>query len=137
MTGISHGTTALSVDSSGVTVISGDYGTLTIHPNGDYDYTLTTNDPHHTSQGTGVDGQTDAFTYTVTDAFGNTNTSTITIAIKDDVPTAVNDTATVTEGQSVSGNVALLGDSSTHVGARHARRRWRGRDRSHQQQCVG
>src|SRR5262249_37434192 len=41
---------------------------------------------------------TDAFTYTVTDSLGNTNTSTITIAIKDDVPTANADSGTVTEG---------------------------------------
>jgi VCBS repeat-containing protein len=80
------GATSSAVGGSAVTV-NGTYGVLQIDQSGNYTYTLTTNDPHHSSQGTGIDGQTDAFTYTVTDAFGNTNTSTLTISIIDDVPT--------------------------------------------------
>src|SRR5258708_2367972 len=51
------------------------------------------------------DDGTDRFTYTVTDAFGNTQTSTITISIKDDVPTAHADTDAVDSGATTSGNV--------------------------------
>ena len=72
---------------------------------GDYVYTLTTNSLDHTSQGTAIDGVTDSFTYEVTDSLGNTNTSTITISVIDDVPTARPDTDTVDEGGTTDGNV--------------------------------
>jgi VCBS repeat-containing protein len=81
------GVTSSAVGGAAVNV-NGLYGTLQIDQNGNYTYTLTSNDPHHTTQGTGIDGQTDVFTYTVTDSFGNAGTNTITISIKDDVPTA-------------------------------------------------
>ncbi len=74
-------------------------GTLTVNPDGSYSYTL--NVPTTDLAG----DETDSFTYTVTDALGNTATQTITITIVDDVPAAVADTATVAEGGTVSGNV--------------------------------
>ena len=79
------GATSSAVGGSAVTV-NGTYGVLQIDQSGSYTYTLTKNDPHHNTQGAGIDGQADVFTYTVTDAFGNTNTSTLTISIVDDVP---------------------------------------------------
>ena len=48
---------------------------------GSYTYTLTTNSPDHTTQGTSSDGVTDVFTYTVTDSLDNTGTSTIVCRI--------------------------------------------------------
>ncbi|MGT2466666.1 Ig-like domain-containing protein [Mesorhizobium atlanticum] len=62
--------------------------------------------------GTNIQSGTDAFTYTVQDAFGNTNTSTITISIKDDVPTAKADTDAAQSGETVTGNVET--GTSTH-----------------------
>ncbi len=111
MTNIS-GATASAVGGTAVTV-NGLYGTLTIDQNGTYDYKLTTSDPHHSSQGTATDGQADVFTYTVTDAFGNTSTSTITIAIKDDVPTARDDSDGTGTGTIATGNV-ITGVSTDH-----------------------
>ncbi|CDX60160.1 putative Hemolysin-type calcium-binding region [Mesorhizobium plurifarium] len=75
----------------GSTHIQGTYGYLTIDSSGHYTYTLTTPEANVPagSNGTNIQSGTDAFTYTVQDAFGNTNTSTITISIKDDVPSIV------------------------------------------------
>ncbi|MGT2466659.1 DUF5801 repeats-in-toxin domain-containing protein [Mesorhizobium atlanticum] len=68
--------------------MQGTYGYLTIDSAGHYTYTLTTPEGNVPAgdNGTNIQSGTDAFTYTVQDAFGNTNTSTITISIKDDVP---------------------------------------------------
>ena len=78
---------------------AGSFGTMTIGAGGTYSYTLT-------KASTDLAGnETETFTYTVTDALGNTATQTITITIVDDVPAAVADTATVAEGALVSGNV--------------------------------
>uniref|UniRef100_UPI001C30135A beta strand repeat-containing protein n=1 Tax=Mesorhizobium sp. GbtcB19 TaxID=2824764 RepID=UPI001C30135A len=97
----------------GSTHIQGTYGYLTIDSSGHYTYILTTNeiDASHT-QGANIEPVTDAFTYTVQDAFGNTNTSTITISIKDDVPTAKADTDAAQSGETVTGNVET--GTSTH-----------------------
>ena len=51
----------------------------------------------------------ETFTYLVTDADGNTTTSTITIDVIDDIPTAVADTNSVVEGGIVTGNVLTDG----------------------------
>lgn len=50
------------------------------------------------------------FGITVTDADGDTDSGVITINVADDAPDAKNDTATVEEGQSVSGNVTTNDD---------------------------
>ncbi|KTF08426.1 type calcium-binding region:RTX domain-containing protein [marine sediment metagenome] len=60
------------------TVIDGDYGTLTIKPDGSYFYTP---DGDVT-----VIGQTEEFEYTIIDDFNNTDTATITINITSDWP---------------------------------------------------
>ncbi|TJU93459.1 MAG: tandem-95 repeat protein, partial [Mesorhizobium sp.] len=97
----------------GSTHIQGTYGYLTVNSAGHYTYTLTTNevDASHTQGATTQPGQ-DQFTYTVQDAYGNTNTSTITISIKDDMPTAKADTDAAQSGETVTGNVET--GTSTH-----------------------
>ncbi|MDX8482529.1 tandem-95 repeat protein, partial [Mesorhizobium sp. VK24D] len=101
-----QGATSSAVGGSAVTV-QGSYGVLQIDQDGHYTYTLTT--PFTTNpaadNGTETEPGKDVFTYTVTDAYGNTSTSTITIDIKDDVPTAQNDANSAQSGQTVTGNV--------------------------------
>lgn len=67
---------------------SGSYGTLVLNSNGTYSYTLTK--PFDTTpdsnNGTNTETGKDVFTYTATDANGNSVTGTITIDIIDDVP---------------------------------------------------
>ncbi|TIV02988.1 MAG: type I secretion C-terminal target domain-containing protein, partial [Mesorhizobium sp.] len=85
-----QGATSLVVGASAV-IVQGTYGLLQIDQNGNYTYTLTK--PFDTTpdanNGTNTETGKDVFTYTVTDAYGNTSTSTISINIIDDVPTAV------------------------------------------------
>jgi VCBS repeat-containing protein len=73
------------------------YGTVSFNTtNGEWTYTLS---------GPVTDGagpETDSFTYTVTDSNGSTSTGTITITIIDDVPTAIADTGTATEGETLT-----------------------------------
>lgn len=71
-------------------------GTVTVNANGSYSYT-----PNANFNGT------DSFTYTISDGNGGADTATVTITVNpvDDLPTAVNDTATVNEDSSVSINV--------------------------------
>ncbi|WP_246449740.1 beta strand repeat-containing protein [Qipengyuania soli] len=111
----------LAVAGTGVTYAlnsgSNTYGTLTLNPDGSYSYTLTA--PYDTSpdadNGTNTELGAESYSYTATDANGNTVTGTITINIVDDVPTAVADTNSVTEGGDVSGNV--LTDAADEFGA--------------------
>ena len=74
----------------------GTFGTIQINADGSYIYTLTT--PFDTSpdanNSTNTEESGDSFTYTVTDANGNTATGTITVNIIDDVPTALRTPAT-------------------------------------------
>ncbi|TIP01830.1 MAG: type I secretion C-terminal target domain-containing protein, partial [Mesorhizobium sp.] len=85
-----QGSTSSVVGASPV-IVQGTYGVLQIDQNGNYTYTLTK--PFDTTpdanNGTNTETGKDVFTYTVTDAYGNTSTSTISINIIDDVPTAV------------------------------------------------
>ncbi|TJW41266.1 MAG: hypothetical protein E5X65_38835, partial [Mesorhizobium sp.] len=55
----------------------------------------------------------ESFTYQATDANGNTITSTITIDVVDDVPTAHANTNSVAEGAIATGNV--LSDATDDV----------------------
>ena len=83
-------------------------GTLTINENGSYSYTL--------NGATSADANGDTFTYRVTDAVGNTTTSTVTVTIVDDKPTANPDTNADLPGQSVTGNV-ITGTGDAAAGA--------------------
>ena len=102
VTNIAGSVSSSSVGGSAVTV-EGTYGFLRIDQLGNYTYTLTK--PYDTSpdmeDGAAIELARDVFTFTVTDAFNNTATSTISINIVDDVPTA-------TQAESVSVNEGLL-----------------------------
>ena len=68
-------------------------------PDGTYSYTLTTPvDGATANNGITTENNVETFTYQVTDANGNTTTSTITIDVIDDMPTANADTNSVVEG---------------------------------------
>lgn len=73
------GGTAEPIPAGGVTV-DGQYGTLTIHPDGSYTYVLNESHPSVNSLGTG-DTLTDVFDYTLADEDGLTDTATLTITI--------------------------------------------------------
>ncbi|TIX28404.1 DUF5801 repeats-in-toxin domain-containing protein [Mesorhizobium sp.] len=81
------GATSSAVGGIPVTV-QGTYGVLQIDQDGHYTYTLMT--PFTTAPATDNGAVTepgkDVFTYTVTDSFGNSSTSTISVDIIDDVP---------------------------------------------------
>ncbi|QPC91687.1 S-layer family protein [Mesorhizobium sp. INR15] len=89
---------------------AGGYGNLVLNANGTYTYTLThTYDGATANNGITTEQDKDSFTYTVTDAHGNTTTGSILVDIVDDVPTAHADTNSVTEGAAVLGNVLTDG----------------------------
>ncbi|PBC19645.1 Ig-like domain-containing protein, partial [Mesorhizobium sp. WSM4311] len=106
--------------------IPGQFGYITIlsfDPNTghiDYDYTVT-HSVTHPDQTTGFDPSDtvpDNFSVTVTDVDGDSASTTFAVAIIDDVPTAVADTDSVTEGGTVNGNViAGLGSDGNPAGA--------------------
>ena len=78
---------------------TGTHGTLTFNADGTYSYTLTsTVDGATADNGITTENNVESFTYQVTDANGNTTTSTITIDVTDDIPTATADTNSVVEG---------------------------------------
>ncbi|PWK76757.1 DUF5801 repeats-in-toxin domain-containing protein [Aminobacter sp. AP02] len=90
--------------------IVGTYGTIKINADGSYIYTLTspvtgTNANNGANTVSGLEN----FTYTVTDANGNTKTGSITVSVVDDVPTANANTNSVIEGGVVTGNVLTDG----------------------------
>ena len=89
---------------------TGTHGTLTFNADGSYSYTLTsTVDGATADNGITTENNVETFTYQVTDANGNTTTSTITIDVTDDIPTAVADINSVVEGAIVTGNVLTDG----------------------------
>ncbi|WP_448647330.1 retention module-containing protein [Pseudomonas mohnii] len=83
----------------------GHFGLIQLNSDGTYTYTLTTpaNTTPHANDGANT--VTETFTYQATDSLGNVVTSTIVVNIVDDVPKANADTASVTEGGVVTGNV--------------------------------
>ncbi|MFN2101284.1 beta strand repeat-containing protein, partial [Altererythrobacter sp. MF3-039] len=77
----------------------GTYGQIQINSDGTWTYTLTAPvDGPTADNGANTLNNQETFTYEVTDSDGNTTQSTITIDIKDDIPTASADTDSVTEG---------------------------------------
>ncbi|OBQ62599.1 hypothetical protein A8146_15855 [Mesorhizobium loti] len=114
VTGIASGNVGSDVSGNVGANINGTYGILHVNADGTYTYTLTNPEANVPAgnDGTNVQPGQDVFTYTVKDGFGNTSTSTITISIKDDVPTAHNDTDAAQSGEKVTGNVET--GTSTH-----------------------
>ncbi|MBB5055174.1 T1SS-143 domain-containing protein [Afipia massiliensis] len=99
---------------------TGSYGNLVLHADGTYTYTLTTPyDGATADNGVTTEQDKDSFSYTVTDAHGNSTTGTILVDITDDVPHAVLDTGSVTEGSllSVAATGVLFNDTAGADGA--------------------
>ena len=93
------GTLHYKLVSGGNAVTAGIFGSIQVSDNGSYVYTLTK--PFTEAQSnnsTDTVSPAESFTYQVTDDNGNTTTGTINIAIVDDVPTAVANSNSVTEG---------------------------------------
>ncbi|WP_188630886.1 retention module-containing protein, partial [Oceanisphaera marina] len=89
----------------------GTYGQIQLNADGSYTYTLTspvTSDPK-SNDGSHTELGKDSFSYTVTDANGNTQQGTILINIVDDVPSASADMNEVNEGGTAAGNVLTDG----------------------------
>lgn len=82
---IQFGSQIETVTAGGVT-INGTYGTLIIKSDGSYSY--------HANGTTGV-GQSDVFTYTITDGLGYTSSTTLTMNIESTPPVAVDDIASL------------------------------------------
>uniref|UniRef100_UPI0025E2BD97 beta strand repeat-containing protein n=1 Tax=Sphingomonas sp. TaxID=28214 RepID=UPI0025E2BD97 len=95
----------------------GSHGTISIAANGTWSYTLTS-PVSETSANNGTDtvNGVETFTYQVTDANGNTTTSTITINVKDDVPTAFTPDSTAGLDGDGAGN-PVTGSLNLHMGA--------------------
>lgn len=112
VTGVASGVTGGNVTGNVDTVISGEYGVLKVSADGSYVYTLTENADHAT-QGGGDDGISDVFSFTVTGANGQQSTSTLNIAINDDVPVARDDSESLKFGEFLFDSVVLnYGDSN-------------------------
>ena len=81
---------------------TGSHGTLVLDTaTGTYTYTLTSpfdTTPDSTTTAAQTEPDKDSFSYTVTDAQGNSTTGTILVDIIDDVPTAHVDSGNVNEG---------------------------------------
>ena len=114
------GTLTYALVSGGNAATAGTFGTIQVHADGSYVYTLTSPVTEPTANnGADTVNAAESFTYRVTDAVGNTATGTININIVDDVPTATADIGNVNEG-------ALLTVAASGVLVeRRCRRRWR------------
>ena len=97
VTGVAAGVSASASGSVG-SVVTGNYGTISIASNGSYSYTV--DNSNSTVQALRT-GQTinDVFTYTMVDTAGAASTAQVTIVISgaNDAPVATADTATATE----------------------------------------
>jgi len=84
-------------------IVNLQYGTLTINPDGSYTYAL--ND--------GANGETDSFTYTLTDVHGEVSGSAeVTFTMPDSVPTAYDNYAVAEEGSVSPVNIVVVLDTS-------------------------
>ncbi|MDG4882626.1 Ig-like domain-containing protein, partial [Mesorhizobium sp. WSM4884] len=92
VTGVEAGNVGSDVSGNVGTNINGTYGILHVNADGTYTYTLTSPEANVPAGNDGANLQPiqDVFTFTVTDGFGNTSTSTISINIQDDVPSITN-----------------------------------------------
>ena len=107
------------VDVTGGGVVNGTYGVLTVTETAgaySWSYTLsdnTTDHPDDTSTGTS-EGIVDEFSVAVTDSDGDVSAeNTLTVAILDDGPDAVDDTTTTAEDTQVTYNVITNTDSTS------------------------
>jgi large repetitive protein len=98
-----NATAAQSVPDGGFVDVAGQYGTLRIWSNGDYQYTR--------SGGLGA-GLNETFQYTMVDRDGDSVTATLTISIADAVPTAGSRAATLDDDALANGIAGGTGDDS-------------------------
>ncbi|MGE8114035.1 retention module-containing protein [Pseudomonas sp. NPDC086566] len=101
---VSRGVGALTYSLVGNAV--GQYGQISVNPDGSYTYTLTS--PANTP---GADSAVDHFTYKATDSLGHSITGNIAITVVDDVPNAVCAERSITPGK-LDSNILLLIDVS-------------------------
>jgi VCBS repeat-containing protein len=65
---------------------TGTYGQILLNPDGTYTYTLTSAPKTSPNANDGANTLNESFTYTATDAVGNSTTGTLVVSIVDDVP---------------------------------------------------
>ncbi|MBY5927230.1 MULTISPECIES: VCBS domain-containing protein [unclassified Halomonas] len=103
-----------TTNAAGELVIQGEYGTLTIAPDGSYSYALDNTNP--TVQGLdGSESVTEVFTYTLTDADSDASSTTLTLTIngqEDDLPTI---TVTDSDGDVTGADNSVEEDSGETV----------------------
>ncbi|MEK6790011.1 MAG: Ig-like domain-containing protein, partial [Pseudomonadota bacterium] len=103
--------TTVPSGSTGVS-IEGTYGTLTLKADGSYSYDLSETDADYQALGEDATA-TEAFTYTVSDGKGGSDTATLSLKVEgiNDAPVAGNDSATLTianAGGVIKSDVTLL-----------------------------
>ncbi|WP_241613430.1 Ig-like domain-containing protein, partial [Rosenbergiella epipactidis] len=103
------GASAVTVASSGSTTITGEYGVLTIAADGSYSYQPTS--------ATSDIGKSDVFTYTITNASGQTATATLTLTIEGTHSTAVADTVSVSADTELAAGTSLTYTTNTLISA--------------------
>ena len=100
------GTLTYALVSGGNAATAGTFGTIQVHADGSYVYTLTSPFTEPTANnGADTVNAAESFTYVVTDAVGNTATGTININIVDDVPQPIAPKPLV--GSNVAGTSAI------------------------------
>ncbi|WP_176476934.1 DUF5801 repeats-in-toxin domain-containing protein [Mesorhizobium sp. WSM4313] len=128
VTGVQAGDVGSDVTGNVGNNINGTYGILHVDANGTYTYTLTKPEANVPAgnDGSNVQPGQDVFTFTVTDSFGNTSTSTIKINITDDVPSIILSgtaapTLTVDESYlTAATNNGINGSGTGPAGSTHA-----------------
>ncbi|SEQ32438.1 type I secretion C-terminal target domain (VC_A0849 subclass) [Rosenbergiella nectarea] len=101
------GSSAVTVASSGTTTITGEYGVLTIAADGSYSYQPTS--------GNSDIGKSDVFTYTITNASGQTATATLTLTIEGTHSTAVADVVSLSDTTVLAAGSSLTYTTDTLV----------------------
>ena len=86
ITQISFEGKTVNIPTGGNASIDGEYGTLNIHSNGSYTYTL-----HTANAGNLPQDFNEEFTYKLVDGDGDTSNATLTLDIVDDAPVAIDD----------------------------------------------
>ncbi|WP_241630291.1 beta strand repeat-containing protein, partial [Rosenbergiella nectarea] len=104
-----EGASTVSVASSGTTTITGEYGVLTISADGSYTY--------QPSSDTSNIGKIDVFTYTITDASGQTATANLTLTIEGTHSTAVADSVSISDTTVLATGTSLTYTTNTLVSA--------------------
>ncbi|MGX1187717.1 VCBS repeat-containing protein [Pseudomonas sp. F-14 TE3623] len=90
---------------------TGTYGQILLNPDGSYTYTLTSAPKTSPTANDGANTLNESFTYTATDAVGNSTTGTLVVSIVDDVPKAVASDRSVPAVQ-IDSNLLLVIDVS-------------------------